>query len=122
MNRMHGKQRGGSVIGLIITLFVIGYIAFVGIQYIPQMIEAQTVQSILDSIEQDHRASPVRSQADIERAWSTLLNINEMNDLKDTMEIDHYGGQYTINVAYERPLDLLYKKKIIQYQKSIILD
>lgn len=122
MKRLQGKQQGASVIGLVITLFVIGYAAYVGIQWVPQLIEAQTVGSILDSIQKDHRAAPVQNEAEIKDNWSKLLNINEMNDMKDVIEIDRYRGQYTIKVAYERQLDLLYQTRTIQYEKAITLD
>ena len=122
MIRLQGKQVGLSVIGLVITLAIVGYAAFVGIQYGPQVIEAQTVRSILDTIAQDNKTTPVESSADIKRSWDNFLNINDMNDLKDKAEIDGYRGKYTIKVKWERKLDLLYETKVITYEKSVTLD
>ena len=122
MIRLQGKQVGLSVIGLVITLGIVGYGAFVGIQYAPQVIEAQTVRSILDTIAQDHKNTPVESSADIKRSWDNFLNINDMNDLKDKAEIDGYRGKYTIKVKWERKLDLLFETKVITYEKSVTLD
>lgn len=121
MNIGQGKQTGGSVIGLIITLVVIGYVAYVAIQYVPQIIEAQTVQSILESIQKDqHNERPHNAEA-IKQSWMRGLNVNEMNDLKDELEIDSYRGNMTLKVAYERELDLLYEKKTIVYEKTVTL-
>jgi len=122
MNRLQGKQLGLSIIGLVVTLIIIGYGAFVAIQYAPQVIEAQTVQSILDTIAQDHKTTPVESAADIKRSWDNFLNVNQMNDLKDQIEIDGYHGKYSITVKWERKLDLMYETKVIRYQKTVTLD
>lgn len=121
-NRLQGTQRGMSVIGLVITLLIIGYGSYIAIQYVPQLIESQSVNSILDSIQKDHRAAPVESAAEIRGDWDRLLNVNEMNDLKDIIEISNYRGAYTITIAYDRELDLLFKKKTIHYEKKVTLD
>ena len=122
MKIQQGKQTGASVIGLIITLVIIGYGAYVAIQYVPQVIEAQTVQSILESIQKDQRSAQRPDTEEIKRAWIRHLNINEMNELKDELEIDSYRGKVTLRVAYERELDLLYEKKSIEYKKMVTMD
>ena len=119
MIRLRSKQLGAGAIGLVITLIIIGYVAYVGIQYVPQIVEEKTVQSILEKIARDSKAGNVQSTEGIERAWAKHLNINEMNELKDAIEIDGYGGRFTIVVRYERELDLLFDKKTIQYKKAI---
>jgi len=121
-NRLQGKQRGASAIGLIITLLVICYGSYVAIQYVPQLIEAQTIESIFDTLRQENKTEPFKSAADLKSAWAKLLNINEMNELKDIIEIDSYRGDYTVKVKYDRELDLLYEKKKIHYEKSLTLD
>lgn len=120
--RLQGMQQGASVIGLIITLIIIGYGSYIAIQYVPQLIESQSVNSILDSIQKDHRATPVESEAEIKGDWARLLNVNEMNELKDIIEVSNYRGKYTIKVGYDRELDLLFDKKTIHYEKSMTLD
>jgi hypothetical protein len=114
MTRLRSRQLGSGAIGLVITLIIIGYVAYVGIQYVPQIIEEKTVQAILDKIQQDSKAGNIQSAEDIERVWAKHLNINEMNELKNAIEIDGYGGRFTIVVQYERELDLLFDKKTIQ--------
>jgi hypothetical protein len=121
-NHLQGTQRGLSVIGLIITLFIIGYAAFVGIQYAPQLIEAQTIESIFDTLQREHDAEAFKSTGEVKNAWSDLLNINQMNDLNDLIDIDQYRGKFTIKVKYDRDLDLLYQKKILHYEKTMTLE
>jgi len=121
-NRMQGQQRGISAIGLIITLIVIGYGAFVAVQYAPQVIEAQTVQSIFDTLKKENDTEKFNNAGAVKSAWAKLLNINEMNDLKDSLEIDQYQGKFTLKVGYDRELDLLYQKKTLHYEKTMTLN
>ncbi len=120
MNKQ-STQKGGSVISLIITLAIVGYGIYVGFQYIPQVIESGTVDSILGSIEANHKASRVHNVSEIQNAIYRQLDVNQMNDMKGDFNITQNGSSYTIEVNYERELDLGFQKKTIQYEKSLIL-
>ena len=122
MNSIPRAQKGGSTISLIITLVIIGVGAFIGIQYIPQRIEAGTVGAILDEIRRDHMAHPVTNMNQIQSAIDKQLNVNEMNDMKRSFEVAHNGRAYIVSAKYERELNLIYTTKQIQYEKSVILD
>jgi hypothetical protein len=115
------KQKGGSAIGLIVTLAIIGLVAYFAIQYVPQHIEASTVDSILYKIELDHKTTPVSSVNALIRSIDNQLNINDMNDLKDSFKVTELGGRYTIKVSFERELNLIYEKKQMLYQKTLVL-
>ena len=115
------KQKGGSAIGLIITLAIIGLIAYFAIQYIPQHIEARTVDSILDKIQLDHKTTPVTSVNALLSSIENQLNVNDMNDMKDNFKVTELGGRYTIKVSYERELNLIYEKKPMLYEKTLVL-
>jgi len=121
MYRIQRKQKGGSVISLIITLAIIGIAAYLAVQYVPQQIEFSTVGSILSKIEQDHRKTRVRSINELQHSIDNQLNVNEMNDLKDSFEIRQSGGMFVIRVSYERELNLIYDKKQMKYEKTITL-
>ncbi len=121
MYRIQRKQKGGSVFSLIITLAIIGIAAYLAVQYVPQRIEFSTVDSILSKIEQDHRKTRIRSVNELQHSIANQLNVNEMNDLKDSFEIRQSGGIYVIRVSYERELNLIYAKKQMHYEKTITL-
>lgn len=116
------KQKGASIIGLIVGLAIIGMLAFVGLQYIPQYLESGTVGSMLDAVARSHKSSRFRSVNDVQKAIDKQLTVNQMNDLKKHFVITPNGSSYTITVSYERELDLGYKKKVMQYEKSVSLN
>jgi len=116
-----GTQRGASAITLIIILALIGAGTFVGLQYIPQYIEAGTVDSILSNIERTHEETPVTSVNGIRNMIEKQLDINQMDDLRDSFKVTQDEEIYIITVNYERELNLIYEKKLVQYNKSLTL-
>lgn len=116
-----GTQRGASAITLIIVLALIGAGTFIGLQYIPQYIEAGTVDSILSNIEQAHEETPVTSINSLRSMIEKQLDINQMDDLRDSFKVTQDEAIYTVTVDYERELNLIYEKKLVQYNKSLTL-
>lgn len=115
------KQKGGSAVGLAITLAVLAYGAFVGIQYIPLHIESSTMKTILETVSDLHRKERFSDATAVRGALDTQLNINSMTDMKDAFDVTSNGSTYTITVDYERELNLIYAVKPIPFKKSITL-
>jgi hypothetical protein len=121
MNISQKAQRGGSAIIPILILAIIGFGAYLGIQYLPQYIESSTVDSILDNIKKANAKTPLNDVKDIQNVIDKQLNVNQMNDLKNNFQVKHDGDMYTVRVSYERELNLIYKKQAVKYEKSINL-
>ena len=122
MNKLPGKQTGVSAIGAIIILAVLGYGAYLGIQYVPQMIESKGIDSILDNIEISQKTDPVTSKQAATTKVIKMLQINEMNDMTDSFTVDKRDGKITIAFSYDRELNLGYKIQSIEYKKSVTLN
>jgi hypothetical protein len=118
----NGNHHGGSAIGLVISLAILGYGIFVGIQYVPQYIESTTVDAILESLTDTHRKEPFSDTGAIHGAIDNQLYINQMGAMKKDFSIIPSRGSYIVTVRYERELNLLYAKKQIQHEKSVTLD
>ncbi len=118
MNKSLKQQAGASLIATVITLAVLGYGVFIGIQYVPQLIESKSIGSILTSIETDHRIDPITSVHAAKEKVVKLLQINEMNDMVRNLKVRDRSGSITITFSYERELNLGYEKKKILYEVS----
>ena len=76
-----------------------------------ESIESGTADSILDSIVQNHKTTPVQNVSEILSAITRQLNVNQMDDMKDNFHVSKYRGNYMIKVSYERELNLGYETK-----------
>jgi len=121
MISMHQAQQGLSAIGLIIILAIIGAGSYIGLQYIPQYIEAGTVDSILANLEKAQEETPFSSANDVRDAINKQLTMNQMDDLRDSFKIVQDGEAYIIKVSYERELNLIYEKKTMPHEKTLTL-
>ena len=121
MISMHQAQQGLSAIGLIIILAIIGAGSYIGLQYIPQYIEAGTVDSILANLEKAQEETPFSSANDVRDAIHKQLTMNQMDDLRDSFKIVQDGEAYIIKVSYERELNLIYEKKTMPHEKTLTL-
>jgi hypothetical protein len=118
---MPKRQIGASTISTIITLAILGYGVYVGIQYVPQFIEAKSIDSVLNSIERNHKTEPVTSVQTARDHVIKLLQINEMNEMTDNFKIENRSGTIRIKFSYDRELNLLYKVKPMHYEKLLDL-
>jgi len=116
MKKLPGKQKGASTIVTIIILAAFAYGAYIGIQYVPQAIESNTIDSILDGVESTQRGSP--SVMAVREQITKMLQLNEMNDMTNSFSVESTGGIVTVTFSYERELNMGYKIKPMHYEKS----
>jgi hypothetical protein len=121
MNSSQTTQHGASAIILILILAIIGAGAYIGLQYIPQYIEAGTVDSILGNIEKAHKETPMGSVKAIQDIIDKQLNMNALDDLRDSFKVTQDGEVYIVKVSFERELNLIYEKRPVKYEKSLNL-
>lgn len=115
------RQFGKSMIGNLIVLALIAIGIWVGIQYIPQRIEAGTVRTILDQVQQRHSATPIQDDRDLWAIINNHLHINEMRDMKNNFKARWDQGTVTVTVDYERDLNLLFTTRTIEYHEELVL-
>ena len=118
MKKLPNQQTGASAIATIITLVILGYGIYVGIQYVPHVVESRSINSILTSVEVDHRLDPITSEYAAKEKVIKLLQINEMNDMTNNLKVRNKNDSITITISYDRVLNLVYKKKKIHFEAS----
>ena len=121
MNKLPAKQKGASAIGTIIMLAVLGFGVYVGIQYVPQMIESKSIDSILRTMEDTQSSDRVSTIVDARNKVVRLLQINDMNDMTDSLTVEKGDGGITVSFNYDRELNLIYKIQPMQYRKKVRL-
>jgi hypothetical protein len=119
---MQIRQQGGSTIGLVIFLAIFAYGVFVGLQYVPQWIESNTVTTILDSIVEKNSKQRFGDGSAVRSAIERQLSVNTMDDLMSSFKVTQYRGKFIIKVSYERELNLLYETKLMPFEKTVTLE
>jgi hypothetical protein len=123
MDKQSGKnQDGGGLIGNIFLLALFAYGVYLSFQYVPQFIESRTLDSVLESIETQHRGQPYESAQQVEQAIKNNLNLNQMDDMIKNFRIRESGNSISVEVSYQRELDLLFQKKVLNINKTVDLD
>ena len=121
MFRLPSKQKGASAVVNIILLLVLGFAAYVGIQYVPQLLESKSIDSILQTMREDQKTDRITSVGDAKTKVVSLLQINEMNDMMDSFTVADRDGKVTIQFKYDRELNLVYKIRPMHYEKTLVL-
>ena len=121
MNKLPAKQRGASAIVTIIMLAVLGFAVYVGIQYVPQLIESKSIDSVLRSMEETQGSDRVSTVVDARNKVIKLLQINDMYDMADSLTVKKGDGGIEVAFSYDRELNLIYKKQPMQYTKKVRL-
>ncbi len=116
------RHSGGSLLGNIFLLALFAYGVYLGIQYVPQLIESKSLDSMLSSIESQHRAHRYDSSHQVEQAVKSMLNLNQMDDMLQHIKIRESPPGISIEIDYDRELDLLYGQKTLHYSKTLDLD
>lgn len=116
------SQAGKSMIGNLIVLAILGLGIWAAIQYVPQKIEAGTVNTILEQLEQRHSASRFNDDQDLWAVIDRNLSLNEMRDMKPYFKTSWNGRTATVTVDYERELSLGFKTFVIPYHEQIVLN
>lgn len=121
MNRLPSRQKGASAFGNIIFFVALGIVVYLAIQYVPQLVESKSVDSILTTMENTQRTSPVTNVMDAKTKVINLLQINEMNDMTENFTVVKNEGAIEITFSYDRELNLIYKKQPMKYRKKLRL-
>ncbi|HET6566043.1 MAG TPA: DUF4845 domain-containing protein [Xanthomonadales bacterium] len=120
--RSRTNQDGGSILGNIILIALFAYGVYLAFQYVPQLIESRSVDSILDSLQSQHRSHPYESAQAVEQALKSSLNMNQMDEMIKNFTIRDTGRGVSIEVHYERELNLLFQQKTITVNRTMDLD
>ena len=121
MNPLPKHQTGASAVVTAILLAALAYGVFIAIQYLPLFLESQSIDAVFDSIESDHKVEPISSTHDLRSKLQKYLEINDMQDIADRIDVSRNADGYTITIAYERELNLIYERRKLQFRQTLKL-
>ena len=102
---MHTKQRGISLIGLILGFFILIIVAIFGMKIVPSFLEYRAMKTAINAIAQERGGAS--SVADIRKAFDARSAIDDFNAVKpQDLEITKEGNQVVIGFAYRKEVPL----------------
>ena len=101
-----GKQQGVSLMGLIITLAVLGFLGVMAAKLMPAYIEYFTVKKMLSSMEQ---AGDLKNTVrEIRKSFETRNAIEDVKSVRgEDLEVTKEGGETVVSAAWSVKVPLV---------------
>lgn len=114
------RERGISLVGLIIGIAILGFIGLIGAQIVPSYIEYRAILTAIERAKKDGGDSVQAIQGSFARSSETAY-ISSI-DSRDLM-LERNGGEYEISFAYEKKIPLFGPASILlEYQGTTAKD
>lgn len=120
MNTVTGKQSGITLIGLIFTLALIGFVALIAFRLLPIYIEYFNIVTSMESLENEPEFA-LKSKQDILRLLNNRLDINDVEaiETKD-IRINQEPGVTKVGVKYEVRKPMFYNiDVVVKFDKTV---
>jgi Tfp pilus assembly protein FimT len=103
-NTMHTRQRGISIMGLIVAFAILIVVAVFGMKVVPSYMEYRTAKNGIDAIAREKQGASV---ADIRRAFEARATIDDITSVKpQDLEITKSGSEVVIAFGYRKEVPL----------------
>jgi len=101
---MDSRQRGVTVSGLVVWLFIFIVVALLGMKLVPAYMEYGTAKSAIDAIARERVAT---TPADVRRAFDSRAAIDDITVVKAAdLDITKQGNEMVIGFAYRKEVPL----------------
>lgn len=100
---MLNKQRGLSIVALVVTLFVLIIVGIFGMKLVPSFLEYRAARSAIFAIAEQNPAS---TPAEVRRAFELRSAIDDVAIKPEDLEITKDGNQVVIGFAYRKEVPL----------------
>lgn len=116
------RQKGMTLIGWLITLAIIGFVALVTLRLVPVYMNSFAVGSIVDGLSTD-AALNSRNRGEIREAFQKRLQINDVDVVTPSMlKFDEVAGGVRLTVEYEHRVDLFGNLDVVAtFRKEAVL-
>ena len=115
-----GKQRGMTVIGMLLLIIVIAFVALIGMKVVPMYIQMFTVKSTIESIRKEPQLAQM-STTDIQNAIQKRFDIGYVDNITARdLKIRNDRGGRVLDLVYQDERDLFYGLSVVLKVKETI--
>lgn len=113
-NCMGGTRQGGmTVIGILLLLIVMGFMALIAMKVVPMYVQYYTIKSTIESIRKEPQVSQMSVQ-DIRAGIQRRFDIGYVNNITvNDLKIRNDRGGRVIDLVYQDERELFYKLFVV---------
>jgi len=118
---MQHRQRGMTMIGILVLVVVVGAWVYAGIRMTPKYLEYMRVASTLEKVRDEFDANPGTTEFMLRKAVERHFDIEMVNVItSNDIEITKDGGMFTMRAAYEDTVPLVHNVSfLLEFDKSV---
>ena len=118
---MQHRQRGMTMLGIIVVVVVVGAWVYAGIRLVPKYLEYMKIASTLEKVRDEYDSNPGTTEFMLRKAIERHFDI-EMVDVitSNDIEIKRDGGEFNVRAAYEDTVPLAGNVSfLVEFDKSV---
>ncbi len=118
---MQHRQRGMTMLGIIVVIVVVGAWVYAGIRLTPKYLEYMRVASTLEKVRDEYDSNPGSTEFMLRKAIERHFDIEMVEVITaNDIEIKKDGGEFTMRAAYEDTVPLAGNVSfLVQFDKSV---
>ena len=105
---MRSRQKGITIMGLLIGLVLVGGLVYIGIRLTPVYLEAMAIKSALGKVRDEFQSNPGTTEQMLRLGISRQFDVESIDVIgfRD-VEITRDGGSFILRAAYEETAPLV---------------
>jgi len=118
---MQHRQRGMTMLGILVLVVVVGAWVYAGIRMTPKYLEYMRIASTLEKVRDEFDANPGTTEFMLRKAVERHFDIEMVNVItSNDLEITKEGGTFTMRAAYEDTVPLAGNVSfLLEFDKSV---
>jgi Domain of unknown function (DUF4845) len=120
---MQHRQRGMTMLGIIVVIIVVGAWVYAGIRLVPKYLEYMRVASTLEKVRDEYENNPGSTEFMLRKAIERHFDIEMVEVItSNDIEIKKEGGEFTMRAAYDDTVPLAGNVSfLIEFDKSVVV-
>lgn len=120
---MQHRQRGMTMLGIIVVIVVVGAWVYAGIRLVPKYLEYMRVASTLEKVRDEYDNNPGSTEFMLRKAIERHFDIEMVEVVTaNDIEIKKEGGEFTMRAAYEDTVPLAGNVSfLLSFDKSVVV-
>jgi hypothetical protein len=118
---MQHRQRGMTMLGIIVVIIVVGAWVYAGIRLTPKYLEYMRVAATLEKVRDEFDSNPGTTEFMLRKAVERHFNIEMVTAITEhDIEITKEGGMFTMRAAYDDTVPLAGNVSfLVEFDKSV---